>query len=798
MQSGPDKKRVPAVNLAVTLELTGNLLKPGFKVLLWRLASEAGLSGWAADVPPAVHLHLEGDEEAIRKFLRPLPGTLYPAYRLRGLRVLAREDARAESAVRKPFKILSGADSLPVIPPNRAPCRACLAEMRDPASRRYGYPFRSCPDCGPGYSALIRNPFVRANTFMAAFPPCRACREESATPDPARKIREGLPACPDCGPRLFLLDPEGAPLGDSHCIHEARKLLKSGGILAVQPLSGDFRLFADASNADAVRKIRLRKKIPARPFALMVRDLEAVRRICRCSEAEERLLSSPAAPVVILSLREDAGDLLPADLLCPDGPFLGVSLPSSLLTHLLFEPVPETPADKPALPFEYLVTACGNRGKTASLEPGIDELVYSLKGVADLFLCHDLKSGPGCPVSIAVVRDGAPRLWRRSRGFVPEGIPMKKALRRNAAAFGADQNAAVALAAGNQIIPSQYLGSVIRADDAKRLGAALEHFSILFDTAPDVAVCDMNPHLLSSAEALRFSEKYAVPLVTVQTHHALALACMAEHHLEHALAIVFDNGSPGPDGVYWGAELLDSSVSSIRRLGTFQAVSLPGRENALKRPVRQLAGRMLQAGVELTPDLLASLGISAEEGEIWKRNCSGEGRFLLTHAAARLFDAVSAGLGVAPEFVSYRNQSAARLEYAALRAAGGLERVPGWMYDKFEFQTSEDDSRKLVVDWTPLFRNFSDRSWITSENIPQLALAFHAKVADAVSVMAHYGVSRGGPKDIVLSGAMFMDGTLLNLVLGKLRSEKFRVYIPAQIPMNESALCVGQCYHAAF
>lgn len=796
MKSIPSKKDASS-NLAVTLELTGNLSRPGLKPLLWQLVSEAGLGGWVTDTGHSVQLRLEGNEEAIRKFLRPLPGRLYPVYRLKGLNVLSTRKTEAEDSVRKPFRILAAPGALPEVLPDRAPCSACLKEMRDPASRRYGYPFWSCAKCGPGYSAILHNPFIRENTFLAAFPPCRECRAESADPLDSRHFRSELLACPDCGPHFFLPDEEGMPSGDSSaCLRTARETLRSGGILALQPLFSRFRLFVDASNPDAVRKMRLREKLPARPITVMARNLESIRKICHCSEEEERLLTSPAAPVVILSLREDAGKFLPVELLSPDGPFLAISLPFSLLIHLLFEPLPEGRGD--SVPsFDYLAMSGGKLGKLIR-ETGIDELIHSLKNVADLFLCHDLKTGPACPASIAVVRDGTPQLWRRSSGYVPEGILLEKPLRRNAVSFGADQNATVALATGGKIIPSQYLGSVTKADDAKRLTAVLEHFTILFDTAPDVVVCDMNPRLLSSMEALRFSEKYAIPLVTVQSHHALALACMAEHHLEHAMAIVFDNGSPGPDGVYWGAELLDSAIHSIRRLGTFQAVSLPGRENALKRPIRQLAGRMLQAGVNLTPDLLDRLGISLEEAAIWKQNCSGKGRFMLTHAAARLFDAVSAGLGIAPEFISYRNQSAVRLEYAARRASGGLESIPGWMYDKFEFSVSEDDSPKLVVDWTPLFRNFSDRSWLIPENIPQLALAFHAKIADAVAVMAHYGTSHGAPPDIVLTGAMFMDGVLLDLVLGKLRSEKFRVFIPSQIPMNESALCTGQCYHAAF
>lgn len=778
---------------SVTFELKGDFRKPGFKPLLWQLVSRAGLSGWAADAENAVRLRLEGEEEAIKAFIRPIPGALYPPYMLKEIRVLDKQDIPDPPDRRRPFKILSSAGEIPVVPPDFAPCPDCLKEIMDPASRRYCYPFWSCAKCGGGYSALLRNPFVRRNTSLASFPPCRKCRAEAADRNDRHHFGSEFLACPDCGPHLFLLNAEGEPSGDTDCICSARRELTHGKVLALQSMFGGFQLFVNGTDPDAVRILRKRKKLPSRPIAVMARDIEAVRRICFCSHEEEELLLSPAAPTVILAVRPDIEDLLPAGLLSPDGPRLGVSLPSTLLMHLIFKHIP---SNESAPAFDYLATISSNWSGRSSMN-GIDELIHALHGVADLYLCHDLRIGMDCPASVAVVRDGAPQIWRRSRGYAPAPIRLRKMLRRNAVAFGSDINSSVALAAGDRIISSQHLGDILNADATARLSAILEHFTILFDNVPDVAVCDMNPHLRSSEEAIRFSEKYAIPLINVQTHHAQALACMAEHNLEHALAVVFDNGEPGPDGVYWGAELLDARVDSFARLGTFQSVSLPGRENALTRPVRQLIGRMLQSGVDLTPALLEHLTISEEEAALWRRNCSGEGRFLLTHAAARLFDAVSAGLGLAPDFIGYRGQSAARLEYAAMRATGGLQGIPGWMYDKFEFDTREDDSPKLVVDWTPLFRNFAEPGWITPENVPSLALAFHAKIADAVAYMAHYGAARARINDIVLSGSLFMNGILLDLVLGKLRAEKFNVFFHRSVPMDESGICVGQAYHAS-
>lgn len=770
------------MNTIVTFELKGDLQRPGFKPLMWRLASEAGLGGWITDeeTGDGVLLRLEGDEERIRAFIRPIPGKLFPHYKLTSISV--RKSRRDPGdGQRRPFYIISGGNTvMPEVPVDRVVCPTCLAEMKDPKSRRYGYPFFSCPDCGAGYALLQRNPFIRKNTSYAAFPPCRSCREDG----------DGIRACPDCGPRLFLLDSEGEFADDSDCICNARCDLKRGSLLALQSRYGGFHLFVDAANPDALRRLRERRKLPARPIAVMARNMEAVRRICRCSAEEEKLLTSPVAPVVILDVLETASGILPVELLSPDGPRLGVSLPSSGLTHLLFDHG-EHPDAPP--PFEYLATVSSNWHGKMNLN-SFDEQVLALRGTADVFLCNDLLSGMHNPMSVAVVRDGAPQIWRRSRGYVPGPILTQTPLRRNAVAFGTDINGAVALASGDRIIPSQHLGDILNSEASGRLTHLLEHFTGIFDTVPDVVACDMNPNLRSSEEALRFSQRYCLPLITVQTHHAQALSGMVENKLEHALAFVLDNGEPGPDGVYWGAELLDVDVTSFRRLGTFQPVQLLGRENALSRPVRQFIGRLFEAGVDLTDAHLERFRISGEEVAMWRRT---SGRSLTTHAAARLFDAVSAGLGLAPDFVGYRGQTAARLEYAAMRAPGGLKNVPGWMYDKFSFTESVDDTPKKVIDWTPLFRNFADLSWVKAEDVPALALAFHAKIADAVACLAHYGVSRTGVRDILLSGSLFMNGILLELVQGKLRSEGYRVYIHRNVPMDGSGLCVGQAWHAA-
>lgn len=781
------------MKLSVIFRLKGNLVQPGFKPFMWKMVSEAHLGGWITDGEDdeTVLLQLEGEQQHIQNFIRPIPGRLAPDFMLKSISVVSKEEIHS-SEEHSVFRVLGNSRAkLPDLLPDRHPCDAFLSEIFDPASRRFEYPFWASTNSGYVYSLLKHSPATRRNTLLSAFPPCPKCKEEAASQNPLFANSPYL-ACPDCGPRLFMLDSEGECFWDNadNCWECARGDLKRGRLLAMQLISGGFQLFVNGEDRQAITKLRHRKKLPLRPLVIMARDLDAARKICHISPEEEALLTSPYAPVVILSTREDASDVLPFDLLNPDGPILGVTLPQSALMHLLF-------GKRENCDLNYLATISNNwDGKTVCQDT--DEAVHALRGTADAFLCHDVRYNYASSTSVAVVRDGAPQIWRRSRGYVPMPIELKNPMGRNVVSFGGDTNASVALAMQDKIIPSQHLGDIRSAEGAEKLSAVLEQLIMLFDTVPDVVACDMNPRLLSSAEAVKFSKKYSLPLVTTQSHHAQALAGMAENHLERAIAIVFGNGTPGPDGLYWGAELFDANIHSFRRIGTFQPVAMPGKENALSRPVRQLIGRFIQAGVPLTGKLLEHFRVREEEAAQWLKSCQQQTRIITTHAAARLFDAVSAGLGIAPDFTSYRGQTALRLEYTALRATGGIQNIPVWMYDKFNYDVQFDDVPKILIGWDPLFRNLADPSWIKPEYIPQLALAFHVKIADAVAEMAHYGAEQTGLNDILLSGDLFTNGILLDLVIGKLRSVGFKVHIHRTVPMDGSGICVGQAWNAGY
>ncbi len=770
---------------SISFHLLGDTEKPGFMPRIWQLIAQYPISGWIAQDGDHAVMQLDGEADDIRKFIEfLLQGAMHPMFQLKEIRLIDQKE-KDPPATRQPFKLLSDRRTFPEIRPDHGICEKCRDEMCDPKSRRFAYPFWSCDTGGAAYSVQQTAGEMRRNTLFTAFPPCRKCSSEQK-----HKVYGNVDilCCPQCGPHAFLLDREQELLTDHQCYCEARKRLAAGEIIAMQTLYGGYQLLCNGTDRDAILKLRKRRKMPFAPFRVVVRNMELAKKICHVSPEEETLLSAPSAPTLLLRKKDAVDSVFPADLVSPEGPFLAVSLPQTGQLHLLMEHVmPEGPAA-----FEYLVSSMA-----ISLGTTLDELFDKLKEVADCFLCNDLHTGFDCMPSVVVCRADGPHLLRRSRGYVPAPIKLKIPLERHAAAFGNDRNATVAIGSGQDAIPSQYLGDVRNEAGAAQLEKMLQHMFLLFDTAPDVIACDMNPDLYTSKAAAAFADRYAIPLILVQTHHARALACMAEHGLDRALALVFGNGEPGPDGNYWGAELLEVGIENFKRLGSFAAESLPGAGNALTRPNRQLAGRLLSAGVPLSEAFTRPRNIHPEEAEQWTRSYDRKGKFAVTHAAMRLFDAVSAAIGLAPDFCAYPGQAAMRLYFEAQKAgipAGAISRS---LRDRFQWEITEQEDGFFAVNWNGLFRNFADSGFRMGGTDTALqALAFHDAVAEAACQMVIRGAERSKLKAVVLCGPLFIDEILASLTVEKLKHAGFRVFEHKLIPADGSGIAVGQLYHA--
>ena len=790
--------------------IAGTVQGVGFRPTLYRLARDAGLGGWVQNRSGAVLLALEGSPADIDAFMEALPSTI-PANASMTSIALTEESALADSSV-NPFHIMESgfdAQSEVSIPADLAMCPECRAEALEPNDRRYQYPFTTCTNCGPRYTVVHAMPYDRSRTTLNQFPLCEACDREYRDPSNRRFHAEST-ACPDCGPKVWFdvalavsanTQPEAAPaqgagirggqarrLGETpnatNPIAAARKALAEGSVLAIRGMGG-FHLAVDATNPDAISKLRERKRRPAKPFAVMARNLGAVKRVCELSPTAANLLQSPEAPIVILNLhtpQSTVHSLLSTSLISPDTHTLGVMLPTTPLHMLLLEGAP----DDPTPPFEFLVMTSGNQ----SSEPICilnDEAKNRLEGIADALLLHNREINLRNDDSLVAEQHAGLQLWRRARGYAPNHVAISQPLSRPVLAMGAELKNAIALGAGDRVTLSPHIGDLSTPDamDAhERVSREIPEF---LDHAPECIAVDLHPDMHCTRHGEHLAAEFDIPVIHVQHHHAHAAACLAENGRTAGLALVFDGTGLGTDGNIWGAELLHVERGDFTRLATFAPTRLPGGDMAVAEPVRQLVARWHAADATPSPEILQRCGIRDDQYDIWKQQCDRRINAPFTHAAGRLFDAFAALLGIAPTHASYEGQAPIRLEAAAAQSVSG-ESLP--------FDCSEQDGL-VVVDWSPAFAYLTERHadvWQSSDTARQA----HTAIADAASRMVEHAATQTGEEGIALSGGVFMNRLLCGLLIPKLQALGLTVLTHSRVPPNDGGIALGQAVIAGW
>jgi len=760
-------------------DLTGVVQGVGMRPGIFLLAQVAGLCGWVQNRTGVVRLCLEGTPAELDRFMQRLPDALPPNARLDTVTLVESgelTDGEGEGDFQIRDSCASGNPTV-VIPADLAMCASCRVEIMDSHDRRYGYPFTTCTQCGPRYTVVESMPYDRERTTLAAFPLCPLCREEYENPHDRRFHAESI-ACPHCGPQLSLQNMQGAVVaGDP--LPAARQSLAQGGILGVRGIGG-FLLAVNALDRDALKLLRERKHRPHKPFAVMAADLTMVRRFCSVSPEAEALLSSPEAPIVILDvLPEVARDgPLPLDLLTPDAPTLGVMLPTSPLHLLLLKPL----AGDTVPAFDLLVMTSGNRGGEPICLTNAEAL-DRLENVADLLLCHDREINLRADDSLAVIQCGVPQLWRRARGYAPNAMILSYPLQRCVLAMGAELKNAVALGFEERVVISPHVGDLETPealDSLERVARALPQF---LERTVDTVAVDLHPDMHATRLGRRLAAEHGVPVIEVQHHYAHAAAVLAEHGRKSGLVLVMDGTGLGPDGSIWGAELLSVNPSGYKRLATFAPVPLPGGDAAVMRPARQVFARWLDAGVDLTEERLRKIHVSSEEAAVWSRQCEQKINAPLSHSAGRVFDSFSALLGIAPEIVTYEGQAAIRMEAAARDAKNaGPSQLP--------CKSAEKDGM-LVIDWREAFALLTDAD--PGEEIRNdWALAVHYWIADAALAMVKYGLSQSDYSSVALSGGVFMNRILNDILVMRLQAQGISVLRHRRVPPNDGCIAFGQ------
>ncbi len=547
-----------------------------------------------------------------------------------------------------------------------ATCDDCLAELWDPADRRHRYPFTNCTNCGPRATIIEELPYDRAQTTMRAFPLCPACEAEYRDPSNRRFHAEPV-ACPACGPRLawrLTAAPAATATGEP-ALAAATQALLAGRIVAIKGLGG-YHLACDATDEDAVRRLRDRKRRWAKPFALMVRDAAAAEALCRVGTLERSLLEGPARPIVLLRARR-AGSPRLAPSVAAGNRRLGVFLPYTPLHHLVLEAV-----GRP------LVLTSGNLADEP-LATDDDDALARLAGLADGFLVHDREIRARYDDSVTRVVAGRESVVRRARGYAPEPMPLPVAAPVPILAVGAELKHTFTLARGVRAHVAPHNGDLEDLATHRAFTDGLAHLSRLLALEPEVVAHDLHPEYLSTKYAVdRFP---AAKRIAVQHHHAHVASCAAEHGVTgRFLGVAYDGLGMGDDGTLWGGEVFDADLRGYRRIARFGRAPLPGGALAVKRPYRMALGYLLAAeafgggapGLAGATDLadpghpaaafLARL--DPRETALVRQQVARHLNAPVASSAGRLFDAAAALIGIR-DVAEYEAHAAIDLELAA-------------------------------------------------------------------------------------------------------------------------------------
>ena len=753
------------------LRVNGVVQGVGFRPFIYRLAKQHNLAGWVRNTSNDVQIEVEGSPDSLDEFVRRIH-TDAPA--------LARVDSvsavEAEPDGGQGFSILESRHTLSteaLIPADVSTCSECFQEIADPNARRRRYPFTNCTNCGPRFTIIQGVPYGRVNTTMSAFQMCRACAAEYRNPEDRRFHAEPI-ACPACGPKVWLEESDVSGLksrntGDcASALARAGRLLHEGKIVAVKGLGG-FHLACDARNDAAVGTLRARKGRVGKPFAIMVRDMEEAERLCELGKEHRSALLSYERPIV-LAKRRGNGEV--SESAAPGNRFLGIMLPYTPLHALLFEHSPPT-----------LVMTSGNL-REEPLAYTNESALSKLAGLADAFLLHDRDIQVPCDDSVIrpVARDIAIPI-RRARGFVPNTIKMPVEC-EGILGCGAEQKNTFCIAWDRTAVLSQHIGDLDTVETFDYYQYAIAHFKALCQRNPKVIAHDLHPSYLSTRYA---AEQSGAELIGVQHHHAHVASCLAENgRAEKCIGVALDGTGYGTDGTIWGGEILAADLAEFSRVGHLASVRLPGGEAAVRDPRRMAAAYLHAVYREDFENQARRLGLelSALESSVLRRQLESGLNSPMTSSAGRLFDAVSAAVGVCRER-TYEGQPAVELEMIADEHEDGY--YPACVTPNRE---------ALVLDTLPIFRA-SVEEYLSGTHLSVVSARFHNSVVGLLSAACEIVRERTGLELVALSGGVFQNALILARLRKRLEQAGFEVLIHSLVPPNDGGVSLGQAAVAA-
>ncbi len=817
----------------------------GFRPTVARHAAESGITGMVSNRGPYVEIFAEGSEEQLTHF-RALV-LQKPPKRATILKLTELPLSEVEKQLHfQDFRIVESEKTTGEIfvSPDIAMCPECEAELMDPQNRRYLHPFINCTCCGPRLSILDSLPYDRERTSMQHFPMCPDCEKEYH--DPADRRYDAQPVCcPHCGPELYLL---GKPeIRGAEALQQTRRVIREGGIVAIKGIGG-FHLCCDATSEVAVQKLRVQKNRPAKPFAVMARNLSAAEDICVIDSQEREILTGHQKPILLLRKRKN---IAIADAVAPENPYLGVMLPYAPVQRLLFD-FP----DGVEMPSVLIMTSGNHAGAPICRDDA--SAARELGGIADLILSNDRDIRMRADDSVMQIFRGEPLMLRRSRGYAPLPYMLSRPddahtaagkeptnAKRQVLAIGGELKNTFCFGAGELFYPGSYVGDLtdLRTCDALRESA--ERMETLLEAKPEIIACDLHPRYNSTTVAEEIAEERGLPLLRVQHHYAHIVSCMAENdHPQPVIGIALDGTGYGTDGSIWGGEILLADYRHFRRIASMKPFLQIGGDTASREGWRiavsmiyslEKAENRLDSDIggfvarNRTEEIVRQLGLADQntlraQFMLHDRNLNA----ITSTSCGRLFDAVSALLGIRLHS-TYEGEGAIQLMYQALAAdpesalsltaefdafrkkmqqkeealgQSSIEEEGIWE-DTEEAAANELDAEadRLIVRTDLLFRFLLEkRLMLTAKNrkadnvfgVNELAYFFHEGLARLLTEAAAQLAEENKVDTVALSGGSFQNTLLLGLMEDKLQDRGLKVLKHHLIPANDGGVALGQ------
>lgn len=806
----------------VHIHVTGIVQGVGMRPFVYREAMAHGICGWVLNAGDGVHIEAHASVEALDEFVTALSEHAPTAARVEHVAVADLEPDAWDADDERAFRIVASQDQTvhtTLISPDIATCDDCLRELFDPADRRYHYPFINCTNCGPRFTIIRSLPYDRAATSMDCFPMCPECAAEYANPLD-RRFHAQPDACFDCGPNITWREAVNSDAcGNSSAtpavgttreasdaiIERCVELLASGGIVAIKGLGG-FHLSCDAANEQAVCELRRRKRRSNKPLAVMVRGLADAECLCHIDGIERNLLAGSVRPIVLLRRRAAGNDaygspnaLELAPSVARDLPELGVMLPYTPLQHLLL-------AAAAAHGMQALVMTSGN----LSEEPieTDDDLAWErlvAAGIADALLGNDRAILSRYDDSVARVVNGAIMPVRRARGYAPQPLPLPvlDAVAPCVLACGSQQKATIAFTREDAngeaaCFVSQHIGDVENGETFDAWSAARTRLEDLFDLAPAALACDVHPSYLSGQWAREQAREHNLPLIEVQHHHAHIASVMAEAIVAGRLApearvlgIAFDGTGAGTDGTIWGGEFLVAGLADFERAAHLRTWALPGGVASVRDARRNAFALLSELGLLEHPGAARLLDSLNEQTRSVTATMIERGiNSPRTSSMGRLFDATAAILGICDK-ATYEGEPAIELEAAAWRALSSESACLTGNIAGFSVTESSRPDACHVLNSRSLIEALLEGIRAGAAAY-RLALDFHIAIARSSARIAREICAREGLDTVALSGGVFMNRLLLQLLTHELKDAGLAVLVPHSVPVNDGCISYGQ------